>query len=124
MEIFNAHTDDADALATNNSNNWATMVYRCRWRHACFRHVFPAIGNRPMNTTTMLVLFYTIVFVTLNYCVNDTVAFNLENRLPIVKYGDADTYFGYSVAGHMIENDEDNDDGGGGGGNSGPTEKW
>lgn len=84
-----------------------------------------------MSATTMLVLFYTIVFVTLNYCVDDAVAFNLENRLPIVKYGDADTYFGYSVAGHMIENDEDDDYGGGGGGgvgggvgNSGPTEKW
>lgn len=73
----------------------------------------------------MLVLFYTLVFVTLNYCVSDTEAFNLENRLPIVKYGDADTYFGYSVAGHMIENDEDDDDDGvGAGGNSGPTEKW
>lgn len=29
-------------------------------------------------------------------------AFNLENRLPIVKYGDVDTYFGYSVASHII----------------------
>lgn len=74
----------------------------------------------------MLVLFYTLAFVTLNYCVSDTEAFNLENRLPIVKYGDADTYFGYSVAGHMIDNDEDDVDGGGGGagGDSGPTEKW
>lgn len=136
MENFSAHTDDnsddsTGALPTNSNNNWATtMVYRCRWRHACIRHVFPAIGYGPMSTTTMLVLFYTIVFVTLNYCVDDTVAFNLENRLPIVKYGDADTYFGYSVAGHMIENDEDDDYGGGGGGvgggvgNSGPTEKW
>lgn len=129
MEDFSAHdANDSDAsLASTNSNDWSTMVYPCRWRrHACFRHVFPAIGNRPMNTTTMmLVLFYTLVFVTLNYCVDDTVAFNLENRLPIVKYGDADTYFGYSVAGHMIENDEDDDDAGGGGGSSsGPTEKW
>lgn len=131
MEIFNAHTDeDSDALATTttttNTSNWATMVYRCRWRHACLRHVFPAIGNCPMNSTTMLVLFYTIVFVTLSYCVSDTVAFNLENRLPIVKYGNADTYFGYSVAGHMIENDEDDDGGGGGSSssNNNPTEKW
>lgn len=123
----NAHIDDndgTDALPTNGNNNWATtMAHRYRWRHACIRHVFPAIGNGPMNTTTMLMLFYAIVFVTLNYCVDDGVAFNLENRLPIVKYGDADTYFGYSVAGHMIENDEDNDDDGVGV-NSGPTEKW
>lgn len=127
MEICNAPDDSTDALATNSNNNWATtMVDRCRWRHACIRHVFPAIGNGPMNTTTMLVLFYTIVLVTLSYCVNGAVAFNLENRLPIVKYGDADTYFGYSVAGHIIENDEDDigDDDGGRGGSSGPTEKW
>lgn len=132
-EIFNAHTvNDTDALQTNR--NWTTMVPRCwrpRQRHhnAYFmRHIFPGIGNRPMNisASTMLVLFYTIVFVTLNYCVNDTVAFNLENRLPIVKYGDANTYFGYSVAGHMIEKDEDDDDdrGGGGGGSSSSAEKW
>lgn len=77
--------------------------------------------NKTTTTTTMLVLFYTLVFVALNYCVSDTVAFNLENRLPIVKYGDADTYFGYSVAGHIIENDEDDDDADG---DSGPTKKW
>lgn len=34
--------------------------------------------------------------------INDINAFNLENRLPIVKYGDVDTYFGYSVASHVI----------------------
>ncbi|XP_055910132.1 integrin alpha-PS1 isoform X2 [Eupeodes corollae] len=28
--------------------------------------------------------------------------FNLENRLPIVKYGDSSTYFGYSIATHVI----------------------
>lgn len=27
--------------------------------------------------------------------------FNLESRLPIVKYGEADSYFGYSVATHV-----------------------
>ena len=36
-------------------------------------------------------------------------AFNLENRLPIIKYGDKDTYFGYSVASHVTgEKDEAN----------------
>lgn len=34
---------------------------------------------------------------------NDSNAFNLENRLPIVKYGNVDTYFGYSVASHVID---------------------
>ncbi|KAJ6646505.1 Integrin alpha-PS1 [Pseudolycoriella hygida] len=28
-------------------------------------------------------------------------SFNLESRLPIVKYGEADSYFGYSVATHV-----------------------
>jgi hypothetical protein len=28
-------------------------------------------------------------------------SFNLESRLPIVKYGDPSTYFGYSVAEHV-----------------------
>lgn len=35
--------------------------------------------------------------------INDVNAFNLENRLPIVKYGNVDTYFGYSVASHVID---------------------
>lgn len=47
------------------------------------------------------------VLVILHYCVNDINGFNLENRLPIVKYGDAGTYFGYSVAGHVTGEIED-----------------
>lgn len=39
----------------------------------------------------------------IDYCVDDTEAFNLENRLPIVKYGAVETYFGYSVAGHEVD---------------------
>lgn len=35
-------------------------------------------------------------------------AFNLENRLPIVKYGEPSSYFGYSVATHVINNEPDN----------------
>lgn len=79
-----------------------------RRRHACFCHVFP-VGH----STFHFILLHAMLLIAFNYCVNDTVAFNLENRLPIVKYGSADTYFGYSVAGHMIENDED-----------GSTQKW
>lgn len=33
-------------------------------------------------------------------------AFNLENRLPIVKRGEDGTYFGYSVASHVITDEE------------------
>lgn len=35
--------------------------------------------------------------------------FNLENRLPIIKYGEKDTYFGYSVAMHVIGEKESSD---------------
>lgn len=80
-----------------------------RRRHACFCHVFP-VGQSQFKS----LLLFGLLLVALNYCVNDTVAFNLENRLPIVKYGDADTYFGYSVAGHEIGDDEDDR----------PTDKW
>lgn len=38
---------------------------------------------------------------------NDTDAFNLENRLPIIKYSYVDTYFGYSVASHVISERDD-----------------
>lgn len=33
--------------------------------------------------------------------------FNLENRLPIVKYGEEDSYFGYSIASHIMVKDDD-----------------
>lgn len=33
--------------------------------------------------------------------------FNLENRLPIVKYGEEDSYFGYSIASHIMIKDDD-----------------
>lgn len=38
--------------------------------------------------------------------------FNLENRLPIIKYGEKEAYFGYSVAEH-VEDEE-----------TGATSKW
>lgn len=37
-----------------------------------------------------------------NYGVN---CFNLESRLPIIKFGRSGSYFGYSVAEHSIGND-------------------
>lgn len=80
-----------------------------RRRHACFCHVFP-VGCSVYNS----LLLFGVVIVAFNYCVNDTQAFNLENRLPIFKYGVADTYFGYSVAGHEIGSNDDDD----------PVEKW
>lgn len=95
---------DACMKSTRNQS-----VMSQRRRHACFCHVFPF--GRSTFGSLLLVGFVLAAF---NHCVIDTVAFNLENRLPIVKYGDADTYFGYSVAGHEIGDDEDDL----------PTQKW
>lgn len=74
-----------------------------RTRHSRFCHVLAMHPHRPLTAT---VLSATIALVALSYCVRDIVAFNLENRLPIVKYGDVDTYFGYSVAGHIIDGED------------------
>lgn len=76
-------------------------------RQSRFCHVFAMHQRRPAAATILCV---SIALYTFGYCVRDIVAFNLENRLPIVKYGDVDTYFGYSVAGHIIYGED--------------TEKW
>lgn len=36
-------------------------------------------------------------------------AFNLENRLPIIKHGELDSYFGYSIAAHITLGQVDNE---------------
>lgn len=46
-------------------------------------------------------------FLLLVILISNIDAFNLENRLPIVKYGDFNTYFGYSVAGHVVGERDD-----------------
>lgn len=99
------HAMYANMKSTRNKS----VMLSERRRHACFCHVFPV--NRSTFNSVLLFGFLLIAF---NYCVNDTMAFNLENRLPIVKYGEADSYFGYSVAGHEIGDDEDDL----------PAEKW
>lgn len=70
-----------------------------------------------MTTTTMTARslcsssgIRSIVAATLIFALNGCIfidGFNLENRLPIVKYGDADTYFGYSVASHITGEKDD-----------------
>lgn len=51
-------------------------------------------------------IYYAFVLIALLNCyVRHIDGFNLENRLPIVKLGDANSYFGYSVASHVIETD-------------------
>lgn len=57
--------------------------------------------NYTLHLTVWLFLF--------DYCLHID-AFNLENRLPIVKYGDDGTYFGYSVASHITVKDADGKD--------------
>lgn len=45
----------------------------------------------------MKLLFFNVVICWLNF----VDSFNLESRLPIAKYGDDSSYFGYSVATHV-----------------------
>lgn len=83
-----------------------------RWRrrrHTSYiRHVFPVVCNNGSTPNAVHLLMHIgfVVLVALSYCVNDIDAFNLENRLPIVKHGENGTYFGYSVAGHVTEKDD------------------
>lgn len=55
---------------------------------------------------TVLVPILGSILLLFNF-INDINAFNLENRLPIVKYGNVDTYFGYSVASHVVGEQDD-----------------
>lgn len=51
-------------------------------------------------------IYFTIIFINLIKYIN---CFNLETRLPIVKYGEENSYFGYSVAEHIIGNKDESD---------------
>lgn len=54
----------------------------------------------PKKTLTKSILLLTLVISSsLFHCSN---AFNLETRLPVIKYGPKNSYFGYSVAEHLI----------------------
>ncbi|XP_067635776.1 uncharacterized protein [Eurosta solidaginis] len=47
--------------------------------------------------------FLILLCLSISHSIPQSYAFNLENRLPIVKYGPhSDTYFGYSVATHTV----------------------
>lgn len=50
-----------------------------------------------MSTRNLLLGICGMVICVLNF----GNSFNLESRLPIVKYGEKDSYFGYSVATHV-----------------------
>lgn len=51
-----------------------------------------------MLTKHLLLSICGVVVISLLDFIN---CFNLESRLPIVKYGEDDSYFGYSVATHV-----------------------
>lgn len=67
------------------------------------------IGLVKVQAITMLRFIWQVLvpILLLDSIINDIDAFNLENRLPIVKYGDVSTYFGYSVASHVIGERDD-----------------
>lgn len=56
--------------------------------------------------TSYAILGVTCLLLLLNAIVHID-GFNLENRLPIVKYGEEGTYFGYSVASHVSGEKDD-----------------
>lgn len=64
------------------------------WKYSSYT-MFRIYNNKVLVPMVCSILFLVIFANVIN-------AFNLENRLPIVKYGDFDTYFGYSVASHVI----------------------
>lgn len=55
----------------------------------------PKMGEAFNSQQLILILLFTNLIAINN-------AFNLESRLPIVKYGPRNSYFGYSVAEHLI----------------------
>lgn len=54
--------------------------------------------HKNMCSTIIIIIFAIVIINT----IENGYGFNLENRLPIIKYGDAGTYFGYSLAAHEI----------------------
>lgn len=106
------HRTDADRAL-----GYGHCSYRCTWTFwmhaidrvqrctcaAAFTRSSVMMLERPraasMGLLLRLLLLYDVVF--------RVGCFNLETRLPIVKRGKADSYFGYSVAGHQSLDDVD-----------------
>lgn len=63
-------------------------------------YVAAAVAGR-LRDATMAPWAAVLLVLTMNDAVQRTCSFNLETRLPIVKRGKKDSYFGYSVAGHQ-----------------------
>lgn len=57
--------------------------------------------NRRGSTATMMIIFVFMSILLLPSCSS----FNLEPRLPIIKRGQDNSYFGYSVAQHIIQDE-------------------
>ena len=51
-------------------------------------------------------LYLYLIILVINVIVCLVSGFNLENRLPIWKYGPANSYFGYSIAAHIMDNED------------------
>lgn len=52
-------------------------------------------------------MLVTWTYLLISSLVQINTGFNLEPRLPLIKYGHPDSYFGYSVAEHVIINNDD-----------------
>lgn len=83
----------------SNNKHKKSVVSKQRTRttgNDCFQHVFS-------------IYYFTLLLIAFNCCIKHIDAFNLENRLPIVKYGEPNSYFGYSVASHVTGDGDDPD---------------
>lgn len=61
------------------------------------------INQRDGSRLPLIALLLLVTVAALSLSAN---AFNLENRLPLIKYGAAGSYFGYSVAEHVESEDK------------------
>ncbi|GFR29542.1 uncharacterized protein TNCT_308481 [Trichonephila clavata] len=69
----------------------------CEHSMVAGQHVFT---SRTANCVIHNMLKMSYYYLCLFLCVAN--AFNLEPRIPVLKLGDKDSYFGYSVAEHQI----------------------
>lgn len=71
------------------------------WRYDRARSAFEILSGEMKSVLCELCLQSLRTCVVLLLTLNVILCFNLETRLPIVKYGRNGSYFGYSVAAHQ-----------------------
>lgn len=67
----------------------------------------PSTKSKFVKTVIIKAMLVTWTYLLISSLVQINTGFNLEPRLPLIKYGHPDSYFGYSVAEHVIINNDD-----------------